>query len=635
MQVVSRLFVCLVFTAVSFMQLTAQSIGYGASSAERSRYKLKNQKGEILVYSDQFNPNVITDHMPEALCEMLRQYRIQSAHNVPRYSNRLPGKAVLPLLKSVRTQEEPYNRSCPYYRYNNGTLSSDPCLSGCVATALEQVVSYWRHPAALKDTLHGWETDHYTISDVLPGTPIDWDNILVNYRDGNYTDVQAKAIADLTYYLGVGVHMNWGPGSSGASLSRAVDALYDAFDYKTIAFVQRSLYANPAWNRMLRHELECGRPIVYTGHNFGLNGHCFNIDGVDEEGFYHVNWGEDNYSCYVDLDYINPYEPIYDLTDMGMYTGLNYNSTALFMHPDDFEIDIWDTLSIDEALYSVEIDTVTFRRTPDAKGYVQADFSMTNTSSDSLNFTFEVMTYLPTDTAIFEQANYVALSTVNLAPGEHKIWPVLCRFSKTGDRLFAISADDETTPYVMPIHIDAGVAPVFEFAEPTVQFVRYTDAQQHDDLTARICFDVNNNAKSGIGCDVFTYCLFEEDNPDDYRHFNVLQINAGDTYAETVDFHYLKDGETYTFKLRYPWEVVKTLTFVYDASEAADGIAVPSADVNEEEGLYSSIRSRYGNRMYDLSGRSFSSASHPAVKPIGNALKGVYIKRGKKILAPQ
>lgn len=50
-----------------------------------------------------------------------------------------PAETVSPLLTTIRHQYAPYNRYCPVYRYDNG--STAPCLVGCVATAMEQVIT--------------------------------------------------------------------------------------------------------------------------------------------------------------------------------------------------------------------------------------------------------------------------------------------------------------------------------------------------------------------------------------------------------------------------------------------------------------------------------------------------------------
>ena len=54
------------------------------------------------------------------------------------------GAPVAALLSFTRHQEAPYNAFCPYYRNDDGTLSEERCVVGCVATALEEVISYHR-----------------------------------------------------------------------------------------------------------------------------------------------------------------------------------------------------------------------------------------------------------------------------------------------------------------------------------------------------------------------------------------------------------------------------------------------------------------------------------------------------------
>ena len=601
----------IVLLAVLFITISVRAQEECVPASRRARHKLVDHHGEVLLYTDRFDPNVITDDMPEVLKDYIRTYKGMVQQRKERHATRLRGKAVQPLLSSVRHQEYPYNLSCPYYHYENGTQSELPCVTGCVATALEQVVSYWRHPATLRDTLHGWETEHYVIPDVLPGTRIDWDNILTNYVPGDFNETQAKAIADLTYYLGVGVHMNWTPYSSGARLSQAVEVLYNAFDYKTVYFVQRALFSNPAWNRLLRNELENGRPIVFTAHNYSLSGHAFNIDGVDEEGYYHVNMGEANYACYMDLDCIGYYLSQYEPTVFDQLLSLNMNQTALFMHPDDFEIDISDTLRLEDALNGVKVEGVKFQRTPDVMGYVRADFALKNTTSDSLNFSFEVLTYLPTDTAIFEQADYVGLTSVNLAPYEHKTWPVFCHFSRTGERLFAYSADDITLPFIMPVTIEKGIAPQFTFSEPRLQLLRCSGTGGEEDLVARLSFDVGNEAPSGMGYDAATYSLLNAQGEEVIRHSDFLEVEAGGIISKQVDFHRLEDEAQYTFMLRYPWQTVRELTFRVDAEQASDGITLPG---NAETYLLPSV-------SYDLTGRKVLPQQ-----------RGIRILRGRKVL---
>ena len=555
------------------------------------------REGRVVAHGLRFDPDApVTDDMPEMLREMLQAYKTR-----PRYAERQKGRAVAPLLQSVRHQDDPFNRSCPRYTYSDGTTSTERCLVGCVATCIEQVLSYYRYPEALADTLHGWQTPNYRVEDVMPGTPIDWDNIRDDYRQG-YTDREAQAVADLSLYCGIAARMNWGLSSSGASLSRAFEPLWRAFSYGTVVFLPRALYSTPAWNAMLRRELEQGRPVCYTGHNMALSGHAFNIDGVDENGYYHLNWGYGgDYDGYFDLDYLNPFEALGDATETGRQEGFFSNQTAMFLHPEDIDIDFGDTLSAEAAFAGVRVDTVCFRRQPDTQGYVVADLSMTNTTADTLNFTFEVFTYLPTDTAVFQQADYVALSAVNLAPGESRTWPVYCHFSRTGERIFALSADDETMPYAQPIYIEEGTPARLTFGQPDCLLRR-----EGDELLATVGLDVSNAAAAGASGDLVTFCLFPDGSDTDLRHWEVLSLLAGETRRLTTTFRNLTDGQTYTLRVRCPWTVQQETTFTVRSEDAADGITPHAAAATATD------------RAYDLSGRPLPRA------------RGLYIRNGKK-----
>lgn len=552
-------------------------------SAQAQHHQVRRE-GKILAHGLRFDPEVVTTDMPMALQELLRAYRTQ-----PRYAERQQGRAVPPLLRSIRHQEEPFNRSCPYYTDNKGKTSEERCIVGCVATCLEQVLSYYRYPEMLLDTLYGWETEHYQIPDVAPGARIDWAHILDDYRNG-YTDTQAQAVSDLSYYCGMAVQMNWGLSSSGANLYRAYEPLQRVFGYKTVHFLSRAMYSSPRWNALLRNELENGRPICYTGHNMALSGHAFNIDGVDEEGYYHLNWGYGgDYDGYFDLDYLTPFEYVGNETELGRNEGFFSNQTALFMYPGEVAIDVSDSLTLEDAFAGVVVDNISFRRQPDTQGYVIADFSMTNQTQDSLNFTFEVLTYLPTDTAIFYQADYVGLSAVNLAPGESRTWPVYCHFTETGERILSFSADDETLPYKMGINVTKGTSPRLVFGE-----VDYRMVKDGDNLTGEFSLEVTNQAESGWAGNLVTYCLLPEDETADLRHWEVLSIPAGATQPIGTAFQHLEDGRTYIFRVRCPWTVQQEYTFTVKADDATDCMPgrMPERETNSLGEAYNLAGSR-------------------------------------------
>ncbi len=562
------------------------------------------RNGDVLAYGLSFNPDDSAQEMPEALQEMLRQYSTGQ-----RRANRVAGTAVSPLLSSVRDQDDPYNRACPYYMYSDSTLSSTRCLTGCVATCMEQVLSYWQYPEATLDTLFGWQTDHYTIDAVMPGQVIDWDNILPDYRNG-YTDEQATAIANLSYWLGIACRMSWGVSSSGASLSRARTTLRRVFGYKTVDFVQRSFYTDTAWNMLLRHELEQGRPVCYTGHNMALSGHAFNIDGVDADGYYHLNWGYNGrYDGWFDLDYLNPFEPASQATTLGQAEGFFCNQTAMLLCPDSVTTLAADSLPESVALGCVEVEDFSFRRSPDTQGYVIADAVMHNTSQSDLNFTFEVLTNLPTDTALFVQGDYVALSAVHLDPGERKDVTIYCQFAETGNRTLGMSDDDQTFFYSQPVEVAAGTEPVLKWGELSLQMLQTADGE----LRAQFSLPVSNEAESGTAGNLVTYNLLPEGGDENIRHWDILSLPAGQQDTLSVRYDQLTEGQTYTLAVRCPWTIQAQLTFTATAEGAADGVATVALPAEQSA----------DGPWYDLSGRR-------AVRPRG----GIFLRNGRKTLIP-
>lgn len=467
-------------------------------------------------------------------------------------------RAVSPLLSSVRHQEAPYNGMCPYYTYDDGQVSTTRCLVGCVATALEQVMTYYRYPEVLLDTLHGWSTPHYTLADVLPGTPMDWAHVLPDYAVA-YTEEEARAVQQVSLYCGMCCRMNYGVNASGASLSRCPETLRRVFGYAYARVYDRMLYTPERWNLLLHNELEHGRPVVYTGHNFEMNGHAFVIDGVDGEGRYHLNWGYGgSYDGYFDLDVLNPFETAWDMTEIGRYEGFFCNQTALFMHPTAVAPLPVDTLALSSE--DVTVDSVVFRRQPSTQGYVPVDFYLTSHSADTVTYTFEVMTYLPTDTAVFLQAEYVGLSGATLLPQRSTCVTAYCRFTRTGHYLLGTSCDDVHVSRSFPVTVLPGVAPRLTFGA--------FRPESFTDSSARFLLPVANAAGGGVAGGLLTYCLFAEGAPDDVRHWTLLNLPPGSERVDTVCFTGLHPGTNYILRARYPWAVVAEYPFTFSASTA-------------------------------------------------------------------
>lgn len=238
---------------------------------------------------------------------------------------------VAPLLGNINyDQGRPYNNKCPY-------LNGGRAVTGCVATAMAQVMRYYKYPA------HGVGTFTYTGGDDgaktinLEDYPFDWDNMLEEYQH-SYTDVQADAVSTLMLMCGASLSMNYSKDGSGADLGKMDGLLKNNFFYsKDVSFISTKNSSNPEetiyyWGEdAVRPELEAGHPLIFAGFPaIGQTGHCFVIDGykvIDGEYYYHVNWGWGGHG--------NSYCLLTQLKDE---TGSNYSGYNLqmvyYIYPD-------------------------------------------------------------------------------------------------------------------------------------------------------------------------------------------------------------------------------------------------------------------------------------------------------------
>lgn len=243
---------------------------------------------------------------------------------------------VKPLLTDNRWgQDDPYNLLCP-------TVRNRKCVTGCVATAMAQVMNYYKYPdIGQGDISYRTETNNIYVQHRFDEKPFQWDDIIDDYSKG-YSSEQATAIAELMLACGASVKMDYcvsSQGGSGAYQSDLIPAFIEHFDYdRDAAFVMRDYCTSEDWHGLIINELNNGRPINYAGQSRKDGGHSFVLDGysVDEEytyPYYHINWGWDGV-C-------NGYYQIVDLHPMedGQYasnSGFNEEQQMLVgIKPED------------------------------------------------------------------------------------------------------------------------------------------------------------------------------------------------------------------------------------------------------------------------------------------------------------
>ncbi len=188
---------------------------------------------------------------------------------------------IAPMLTCQFNQGYPYNLKCP-------EVDGQRCVTGCVATAMAQIMHYWQWPKKTTFTIPAYTTGTLGIEmPAIPPTTIDWNKIV-----RPYTDEAIDVLSTLMVLCGTAVKMNYKPSESGAV---ARPAAYDLLDYDVTSMqsVSRGNYSDADWEEMLYNELQQQRPIDYGGSSDSGGGHAFVIDGYQyhDDAYWHVNWG--------------------------------------------------------------------------------------------------------------------------------------------------------------------------------------------------------------------------------------------------------------------------------------------------------------------------------------------------------
>lgn len=292
-----------------------------------------NSKGFTIVSGDDRLPEIVgyssqgsydENNLPEGFVSFMKAYQnlynkvnlgdaeaLKNLAEIKAWRNKKNASAastsaVAPLLGNIEwDQTSPYNNMCP--RYDSVHVAA----TGCVATAMAQVMAYYKYPKQLKADIPGYVNRWNGIPMEIPTITreegiYDWDNMLPKYnKEANATQQQKDAVAKLMYHCGAAVRMSYGP-ESGAAVSSSKLAKYFGYDADLMMDLSRSSFTLDKWMQIIDTELAAGRPVLYGGQS-SENGHQFICDGKDENGLYHINWGwSGNQNAYFDLSILNP-----------------------------------------------------------------------------------------------------------------------------------------------------------------------------------------------------------------------------------------------------------------------------------------------------------------------------------------
>lgn len=388
--ILASLFACLVMTAGEVTEQealeTAKQVLRGRTFQQRTQHRAQQQGKEqfyvfnadrqdgfvivsaddrtvpVLGYSEtgSLNYAALPSHIKAWLDSYADQIKAIEGGMAPAPTTAL-GDPVAPLLTCHWDQDLPYNLQCP-------KKGDELCMTGCVATAMAQVMYYHRLPVLPVGALDGYSSGGVKVSS-LPGTTFKWDLMRDDYLTTD-TDEGADAVAELMRYCGQAVNMTYSPDGSGAVVYATTLSGYFGFS-KAARNVSRTSFTTAAWEQMIYEELKAKRPVLYEGYN-DTGGHEFVIDGYDGNGLFHVNWGWSGSSDgYFVLSVVNP-----DARGIGGGTSSNgytlSQGATIGIQPDGGEAaaapNIFFTSSYNSSSYTRTSSAKDF--TFDAKGYV-------------------------------------------------------------------------------------------------------------------------------------------------------------------------------------------------------------------------------------------------------------------------
>ena len=281
------------------------------------------------------------DSLPPAMGELLNHYMAQIKYcfvnNHPSYrhtewdsllsfgashKNHQPSRdMVSPLLSTQWGQHKSNDGQPNAYNYHTpGCGIFEHCFTGCVATAMAQIMRFWQEPEDIPNRCFQYN----------------WNNMPNKLKSNSNHYIQERdAVAKLMRDCGNSVNMQYCGGltvcedqQSGSSVENNVPDALKTFGFNEAYFASKDDYSEIQWEMLIRSNLTNGRPLLYRGQpsqNSGP-GHAFVCDGYRKKLFsdkylYHFNWGWTGDSDgWFSLDNLNP---------EGSMSNFNYRQGAV------------------------------------------------------------------------------------------------------------------------------------------------------------------------------------------------------------------------------------------------------------------------------------------------------------------
>jgi hypothetical protein len=194
------------------------------------------------------------------------------------------------LIETKWGQSSIYNDYCPI-----DPVTNIQSLTGCVGTAMAQVVNYWGNFSGTPLSVNFSETDNYTYN-IDPDNGSELVKVNINAPAASLSNItyplSVENIGRLNFACGVSVKMNYTSSASSASTNSTINAFKNKFGF----YSAERLEYDDNFNSMLYANIENGLPCLLAIRDASNNGHAIVCDGLLDDGTtvrFHLNYGWD------------------------------------------------------------------------------------------------------------------------------------------------------------------------------------------------------------------------------------------------------------------------------------------------------------------------------------------------------
>ena len=562
-------------------------------------------------------------------------------------STRLPRTAIEPMITAQWNQEAPYWNKIPLYDGDDPDDHGENCPTGCVATAMAQIMKFHEWPKAETKAIPAYDQETYYDGkwkvwhvDELPPVTFDWTNMIDQYvikddvtgeKTVVGTEAQQDAVATLMRYCSQAGETELTPGSS-STLTTMIPRAYYYLGYApSVQLLERVFFGIDEWEELIYSDLSARRPVQYGAFD-SSGGHSFVCDGYDGDGMFHINWGwSGKYDGYYALSVLNPY---YDAS-LGRPTKLgfcrNHNAVIGIQPPSEGILPPPPGRAViyDISLTSDSVVTYSFKYhggtpypapTQDyALGTIEADGTLKprfiGDPNDSIIFKGNTMTVVIDTAAIQPSESLQLYPMMKFRHHPECDWQLYgsqeyyVNVGRTADGDFYSSCSKPEVPKRNMTVVDATLNPStsqpLEIVELTLTIHNNDDTDYTGDIMVTPYYYGDINPDDIATSDIELYGDFEKTG---------AYLRAG---QDTEVKFYMKSKANGVVLLEVSteqYDFLNNYVIVVEAPTDPTSISADSISADSSDAHY-----------YDLQGRRLNT---PPVRP------GVYIYKGKKVVFP-